>query len=79
MNWLSWLVAKKPLITDERLFDTEVDSDGKVITAKLTPKKGDLKQMWSCMTMHFEPETYRALSIDIDEAGGDTTKIIFSY
>lgn len=67
------------LVTDERMFSVKVCSDGRTVTARLTPKKGELKRLWTCMTMHFEADTYKALGIDLTEAGGSETHIEFKY
>lgn len=66
-------------IADSRLFKTEVTGDGKMVSARLVPVKGELKRMWTSMTMNFDQVSYKALSIDITEAGGNTTHIEFIY
>lgn len=67
------------LISDDKLFATEVSCDGKHVIARLIPKKPELKRMWIGMTMFFEPVTFKALHIDISENGGSTTAIDFKY
>ena len=65
------------LISEGRLFETQVSRDGRFIVARLVPRKQELKNMWTCMTMFFDPKTFRASHIDISENGGGVTTIDF--
>lgn len=65
-------------LTDSRTFETSVTKDKGFIVAELVPKKAELKRMWSKMTMYFTASTMIADHIEILEAGGDTTTIVFT-
>lgn len=65
-------------LTDSRTFETTVTRDKGFIVAELVPKKAELKRMWSKMTMYFTASTMTADRIEILEAGGDTTTIVFT-
>lgn len=67
------------LIADGKLFTAEAVGDGRVVSVRLVPIKGELKRMWTSMTMNFDSVSYKALSIDIIESGGNTTHIEFIY
>lgn len=65
-------------LTDSKTFATAVTRDKGFIVAELVPKKAELKRMWSKMTMYFNASTMIADRIEILEAGGDTTTIVFT-
>lgn len=67
------------LIAGNKVFTVNVVREGGVILARMIPNKGDIKRMWTGMTMRFDPKTFRALGIDIEETGGDMTYIEFRY
>lgn len=64
-------------LTDARTFGVEVvEKDGEWLV-RLTPKRGELKQMWTSLELRFDPATGTSKGIKMNEASGDCTIIEF--
>lgn len=64
-------------LRDSRAFGVVTeDRDGKWV-AVLTPKRGELRQMWTSLELRFDPSTGTAEGIRMNESSGDCTVIEF--
>lgn len=64
-------------LNDTRTFGVEVvGKDGEWVV-RLTPKRGELKQMWTSLELRFDPVTGTSKGIRMNEASGDCTVIEF--
>lgn len=64
-------------LRDSRAFGVEaVERDGEWV-AVLTPRRGELKQMWTSLELRFDPSSGTAKGIRMNGASGDCTVIEF--
>lgn len=64
-------------LKDSRTFGVEVvEKDGEWVVM-LTPKRGELKQMWTSLELRFDPVTGTSKGIKMNESSGDCTVIEF--
>lgn len=64
-------------LKDSRTFGVEVALQNGEWVATLTPKRGELKQMWTSVELRFETSDGTAKGIRMNESSGDCTIIEF--
>lgn len=62
-------------LTDDGSFDVSIDSSSEEWVATLLPLKRDLKQMWSKLVLHFDPDRNSVVRVEMWERTGDRTII----
>ena len=62
---------------DKSTFDVVITEDGAFWKAEMTPKKRDMKRMFSMLTFYFDKSNNVISKVEMTEAGGDVTMIQF--
>lgn len=62
---------------DSSMFDVVINEDGEYWKASMTPRKRDMKRMFSQLFFYFDKQTYVISKVVMTEAGGDITTIQF--
>ena len=62
---------------DRSLFEVTLFDDGTLWKAEMTPKRRDIKRMFSQLVFRFDKKTNTINQVEMKEAGGDVTKIQF--
>ena len=62
---------------DRSLFEVTLFDDGTLWKAEMTPKRRDIKRMFSQLVFRFDKKTNTISQVEMKEAGGDITKIQF--
>lgn len=62
---------------DSSMFDVVINEDGEYWKASMTPRKRDMKRMFSQLFFYFDKQTYVISKVVMTEAGGDVTTIQF--
>jgi len=62
---------------DASVFDTELYDEGEQWCAVMTPKRRDMKRMFSQLVFHFDKKSRGIKCVEFKESAGDTTVIRF--
>lgn len=62
-------------ISDSKEFKATLKVSGKEWLAILTPQQKDFKQMFSTITLHYDPQRKLIVQVDMTERSGDITQI----
>ena len=62
---------------DASVFDVELYDDGDTWRAEMTPKRRDMKRMFSQLVFHFDKKTRGISRVEFKESSGDVTRISF--
>ena len=62
---------------DASVFDVELYDDGDTWRAEMTPKRRDMKRMFSQLVFHFDKKTRGISRVEFKESSGDITRISF--
>lgn len=62
---------------DKSTFDVVITEDGAFWKAEMTPKKRDMKRVFSMLTFYFDKSNNVISKVEMTEAGGDVTMIQF--
>ena len=70
-------IASGKKLFDTSAFDVVLYDDGAFWKAEMTPKRRDMKRMFSQLVFHFDKKTQTISWVEFFEAGGDVTSIRF--
>lgn len=62
-------------LTDEKSFQTDIETKGHEWIATLVPLKKDMKQMWTKLVLHFDSVKKSVVMVEMHEKTGDYTEI----
>lgn len=62
-------------LTDEKSFQTDIETKGHEWIATLVPLKKDMKQMWTKLVLHFDSVKKSVVMVEMYEKTGDYTEI----
>lgn len=62
-------------LTDEKSFQTDIETKGQEWIATLVPLKKDMKQMWTKLVLHFDSVKKSVVMVEMHEKTGDYTEI----
>ena len=62
-------------LTDEKSFQTDIETKGQEWIATLVPLKKDMKQMWTKLVLHYDSVKKSVVMVEMHEKTGDYTEI----
>lgn len=65
-------------LSDSDTFDIDITTVGSEWVATLVPKRGNMKQMWKSLVLHFDRAAKSVTKVEMREHSGDTTVIELS-
>lgn len=65
-------------LSDSDTFDIDIATVGNEWVATLVPKRGNMKQMWKSLVLHFDRAAKSVTKVEMREHSGDTTVIELS-
>ena len=63
-------------LTDEKSFQTDIETKGQEWIATLVPLKKDMKQMWTKLVLHYDSVKKSVVMVEMHEKTGDYTEIL---